>query len=66
MATPIKAVIDDVAFQGLVRGREVVVHGRGRLGPVEVHLILEDIGYTRMLRIIDQAIDDQDPWAGDD
>lgn len=57
------AVLNEEAFKGLINGREIVVEARGGERPMLVHLILEDIGFTQMIRLLDQAIDAQDPFG---
>lgn len=64
MDGPIQAALSERDFDGLIRGQVVTVDGRQGEQHVPVRLILSDIGFTRMLRLLDLAIEDQDRRAG--
>lgn len=61
---PVFVRLDDAEFRQLVRGE--VVEIEGRCGPeiVPVRVILADIGFDRMLRHLDRAINDADRTGG--
>ena len=66
MTTKIYIKIEDLDFQHLVQGREVIIGASlsGFFGgEAEIHILLSDIGYRRMLQHIDDAMNNRDPHA---
>jgi hypothetical protein len=53
MNAPLRIVIDETAFRRLVAG-ELVTHA---VGNRQVELILSDIGWTKMMHAIGEAIE---------
>lgn len=54
----INIALDADEFQQLINGKEIIIGGR--LADVQVHMILKDIGFSRMLQLIKEAMSSRD------